>query len=187
MKSGWQGITTPCAAVKQPRVVRSTGLLGDLLSGRNRQFIGLALDEIAETITSVKAGFQGCSLLPVAPGLRFCVTGAADIDYDGFAGRTKVFEDVPDSLQVIHRNVITNIFIGGEQGSAVLACLDLQGTNPGIEIVGRKLTFQVVDAGFPVTLGHSKCQNVNPGLVRCKGSGLYHGPGVAKSNVLWIT
>lgn len=170
------GFTKTCAAVKQQRVVSSTGLLGDLLSGGKRQFIGFALDEIAETITSVKTGFQGCSLLPVAPGLRFCVTGAADIDYDGFAGRTKVFEDVPDSLQVIHRNVITNIFIGGEQGSAVLACLDLQGTNPGIEIVGRKLTFQVVNAGFPVDLGHSRYQKANPELFRFKDSGLYPGP-----------
>jgi hypothetical protein len=67
-----------------------------------------------------------------------------------------VYKNIPDSFKVVQRDVIANVFIGSEQNGATLIRLELKGSNPGVEVFGRKLTLQVLQTGLPGVLGHSR-------------------------------
>jgi hypothetical protein len=55
---------------------------------------------------------------------------------------TEVFEDVPNSLQVVEGNVIANVLIRRAQDGIVFARPDLKRPDPGVEFLGWQLLFK---------------------------------------------
>ena len=115
---------------------------------------------------------------------RFYAALPAHIGDDGVPGGAQVFKYIPDSFQVIQRDIVTNILVWSQQNGAALGGLNLQRTDPGIEIFRRELTLQMFQAGLPVFLGHSGSLSLS-----CCGIAfeLCLQARMDKSNPLWIT
>ena len=183
--SGMQkvGFTQASPTVKKQWVIGGTGLFRDLLRCGVYQLVGFALYEVVKAVAPVQASFQWC---PARPFLRLepiIIACTANVDYDRFPWSTQVFKDVAYAFEVIGGYVIANIFIGRLYNGMALGSFYLQRTNPGIEIICWKFSFQVFNTGFPVVFGHSREQS---GPVRQMNRESSRSR-MVKSNVLWIT
>jgi hypothetical protein len=131
-----------------------------LLGGRVGQFVGFTLDEVAEAVAPVQAAVPArCR----RAGLRLrggLISDATDVDHHGFAGRTEVFKNVADPLEIVQRDVIANVFVRRQQYRLALARADLKRPDPGVEIVRRQLAFEVLQTGLPEVLGHAVRRSV---------------------------
>lgn len=79
----------------------------------------------------------------------------ADVNDYGVASGTQVLENIPDSFKVVQGDIIPNVFVWSKENGFSFGGSDLQRSDPGIEILSRQLSLQVVQAGLPVCLGHS--------------------------------
>ena len=100
------------AAIKKQWVVDGARLARHLLCRRESQFIGLTLNKIVETVTSVESGSEGGPADGYSCRPAVFVLRPADVHDHGLARRLQVFEDVPNAFEVMGRNVVANVFIG---------------------------------------------------------------------------
>ncbi len=65
-----------------------------------------------------------------------------------------MFKNISNSFQVIQRNVVTDIFVGSKKYRSAFFRLELQRSNPGVQVFSRKLALKMLQAGLPIVLGH---------------------------------